>query len=494
MREKTELIEKNNNGSLSTNGHSPRVGIIVAAEDDLSDPLPWQKNILFRVTEGVRQAGGAPHTLILSGWGKKRGGQGAALHSSRALISDAVDFFVRGGEPLKGLVLIADGNAQASALLSGAARVDVPAVLVPLWPDAKKDYASRSVLCLAEVMGLAQVASSTLSSVSPEAAAQASDAGAKVVEWGRKRWSIRSGLLPNAFGNAFRFDSALGGSVEGYLFLAALAQEGGVRLDRAEWFTAARQVPQVCLWDGKTGRQTQDVQAAGGLAGIAAHLLKIWLPQASVDGKTVVGLAKTAKVKPSPVFVRPSSKYVGGLRLLKGNLARGGALCHLGEAAQKSAVFSGPVAVFNSLEDAQSALIQKMVKKGDVIVVRYEGPGGGRHLRPLGAPLMDLMKKQSLAPHVAVVTDGVWGAGERPAWVVELISPEASAGAALSVLRAGDKIDINAEAGTLLAHLTETDLNVRMTRWKAEGPPDKSGFGARYARQSGTAIDGAVLR
>lgn len=519
----------------------PRIGVVVcvpvSAETD-----PVRINLLETVERGVRLGGGEPVRLPTSGmWVptpefRAVGDEGpdrfraasAPSYASvlRNLCADEVECLAL-ASGADGLVLVAEGNDAAAGLLLGAARLNKPALMVPAAATVgarrgpglpgrqsqapacgkgsdettmaliseEDEYPGCFVGILAEVMGLTLPGASTAPTASAEQVTLAEAAGRRAVELTSQNFGIRRVLMSNALMNAVRADAAFGGHSNSALFLLALAQEAGVKLSLDAFSELGRRTPQLCLLHGEKGHRLKDMHAAGGVPGLLSALKGQWLPQATVSGRGINELAKAGRVKDGRVIrVREPYRDQGGLLVLRGNLAPYGAFFRPPENfLQKLAVFSGTARVFDSRENALAALSARRVRKGDVLVVRYEGPRGGPGLRSLGA-IPRLLAVQGLNDSVALFTDGTWGGLVNAGLAVEMATPEAVEPSALSIVRDGDRITIDVPARRVNAHLTDTDTKVRLARWQAPPARARNGFMARYARSVGTVLEGAVLK
>jgi dihydroxy-acid dehydratase len=474
----------------------PRVGVAVSlaagAEGD-----PARLNLLESVERGVRLGGAEP--VRLRAFGVPAADGAARSLALRDLLADELECLA-GASGVDGLVLVAESNDGAAGLLLGAARLNKPALLAPARglpaPDDRgEDYPACHVFLLAEAMGLTLPGAATAPAGSAEQAVQAEAAGRRAAELAAQGFSVRRVLMSNAFLNGARADAAFGGLPASALFLLALAQESGVKLSLDAVAEVGRDTPEICRLYGPKGHRLADLHAAGGVAAVLAALKGQWLPHSTVSGRGINELAKAARVK-DPRVVRPRGGYreAGGLMVLRGNLAPQGALLRPDDDVfRKPPVFSGVARVFDSREALLAALAARKVAKGDVVVLRYEGPRGGPGLRPLTG-LRGLVAAQGLAGHVALFTDGAWGGSVGEGLALEMASPEAVEPSALSVVRDGDRVTIDVPARRVNVHLTDTDTKVRLARWQAPAPRARNGFFARYVRSVTSAAEGAVLK
>lgn len=475
---------------------APRVGVLAClpagAEGD-----PARVNLLESVERGVRLGGAEPVRLRASA-GPSTDGLDRRL-VLRDLLADETEYLASAAG-VDGLVLAAESGEGVAGLLLGAARANKPAILAPARmaraaDGPEEDYPSCAFFLLAEVMGLTLPGASTAPGGSPEQVVLSEAAGRRAAELVAQNFTVRRVLMVNSFMNAIRADAALGGSPASVLFLLALAQEAGVKLSLDAFSEIGHRTPEICRLYGPKGHRLADLHAAGGVAALLAALKGQWLPHSTVSGRGVNELAKAARVKDGRVLrARGPYRESGGLLVLRGNLAPQGAVLRPGEdLARKPAVFSGAARVYDSFEAALTAVAGKKIQKGDVVVVRYEGPRGGPGLRPLTA-IRGLLGAQGLAGSVALFTDGTWGPPTGEGLALELAAPEATEPSALSIVRDGDRVTIDVPARRVNVHLTDTDTKVRLARWQAPAPKARNGFLARYARSVGTVLEGAVLK
>lgn len=254
-----------------------------------------------------------------------------------------------------------------------------------------------------------------------------------------------------------------------------------------------QKTPQLVALTGGKGHGLKHFHEAGGVPAVLKALKGQWLPHPTVSGRGINDLTKAAQVKDSHVVkIRQPYRKEGGLVVLRGNLAAKGAVLQAPASLPKKLTqFSGRAKVFDSFEDAVRALVERKIVKGDVMVLRYEGPRGGQGFRPL-ALVPQMIVLQGLAESVAFLTDGRLGAPAGAGLFIEMISPEAADGSTLSVLREGDRIDVDLPARRLMAHLTDTELKVRLARWQAPAPRNRNGVLGRFAKTTPCVLEGTA--
>ena len=237
-----------------------------------------------------------------------------------------------------------------------------------------------------------------------------------------------------------------------------------------------------------------DLNKVGGVPGVMRLLLDKKLLHGdclTVTGKTVAENLKAVRFEPDGKIVRPFSKPLhpsGPMVIIKGNLAKEGAVAKIG--GLKTLYHRGPARVFDSEEEALEAILAKKIKKGDVIVVRYEGPKGGPGMREM-LSVTSAVIGSGLGDSVALITDGRFSGGSH-GFVVGHMAPEAAEGGLLAVLRDGDKIVIDAEKLSIHAELAEKEINARIKKLKPFKPRIDTGVLKKYARLVNSASEGAT--
>jgi len=302
-------------------------------------------------------------------------------------------------------------------------------------------------------------------------------------------------LTREAFENAITVVTALGGSTNAVLHLLAIAHTAGVKLTIDDFTRIGKRVP--VLADLKpSGRYLMsELVAIGG----QTPLMKILLEEGLLHGGCLTVTGKTLRenlkpVKPYPkgqTIVRPLRdpiKKDGHLVILYGNLAPGGAVAKI--SGKEGLDFTGTARVFEAEEYALAAILDGTIKKGDVIVIRYEGPRGGPGMREMLSPTSAVMGK-GLGKDVALITDGRFSGGSH-GFVVGHITPEAFCGGLIALVRNGDRITIDADKRAITLHVPATEIEARRKKWKAPKARYTRGVLAKYASHVSSASEGAV--
>jgi dihydroxy-acid dehydratase len=412
--------------------------------------------------------------------------------------------FVYGGTILPGklhnkdidIVSIFEAVGQYSAGKIGAK--ELKAVECHACPGAGSCggmYTANTMASAIEAMGMSLPGSSSQPATTPAKLQDAAKAARAVLQLIKKGITPRQIMTRKAFENAIRVVLVLGGSTNAVLHLLAMAHACGVNLSLDDFQTFSDKTP--WLVDLKpSGRYVMaDLWKLGGLEPIMKLMLEAGLLHGdclTVTGKTVAQNLK--HVKPLPRHqdivrsLQAPLKSTGHLRILYGNLAPTGAVAKI--SGHEGLSFTGKARCFNSEEEALAAILGDRVKKGDVIVIRYEGPKGGPGMREMLSPTSAIMGK-GLGKDVALITDGRFSGGSH-GLVVGHVTPEAAVGGPIALIKNGDSITLDAVKNTLTLHVSAAELARRKRAWKAPRPRYTQGVLAKYAKLVSSASLGAV--
>jgi len=350
--------------------------------------------------------------------------------------------------------------------------------------------------CLAEALGMALPGNGTIPAVDARRLHLARQAGWAIMSMLRKDVRPRTILTAGAFRNALVVDMALGGSTNSLLHLPAIAREAGLRLGLKAAAEASERTPHLCRLSPAGSHHLEDLDAAGGIPGVMKELSKkglldLGLP--TVSGKTMAGTVRGAAVLDHDVIRPIDAPYAarGGIAVLRGNLAPDGAIVKRSAVAPEMMCHRGPARVFDGEEDARKALAAKKIRKGDIIVVRFEGPRGGPGMREM-LSLTSALAGMGLDKEVALLTDGRFSGATRGASIGH-VSPEAAAGGTIALVRDGDPISFDLERGTIRLEVPQAELRKRKAAWKPRRSGLGTGYLSRYAEAVSSAADGAVL-
>ncbi|NGO40495.1 dihydroxy-acid dehydratase [Limisphaera ngatamarikiensis] len=356
-------------------------------------------------------------------------------------------------------------------------------------------YTANTMASAIEALGMSLPNSSAQNAVSPAKGEDARRAGQAVVNLLRLGLKPRDIMTREAFENAITVVIALGGSTNAVLHLLAMAHAAGVELSLDDFDRIGRRVP--VLADLKpSGRfWMSDLVAIGGIRPLMRRLWQAGLLHGecrTVTGRTLAeDLADVPDYPPGQEIIRPLDRPIkpeSHLVILRGNLAPEGAVAKI--TGKEGLRFEGRARVFDSEEQAMEAILGGRIQKGDVVVIRYEGPRGGPGMREMLGPTSAIMG-QGLGGDVALITDGRFSGGTH-GFVVGHISPEAYLGGPLALVRDGDPIRIDAVERTLTLEVSEVELAVRRAQWRRPPPRYRTGVLAKYAQLVSSASLGAV--
>jgi dihydroxy-acid dehydratase len=357
-------------------------------------------------------------------------------------------------------------------------------------------FTANSMNCLTEVLGMGLPGNGTVPAVYAERIRLAKQAGMKIMELVEKDIKPSDILVPEAFENALAVDMALGCSTNSVLHLPAIAHEAGVELNLEMINTISSRVPNLCKLAPSGPYHVQDLYMAGGVQAVMKELTKqnlLHLELITVTCKTVDENVENVEVKDTDVIRPIDNPYspTGGIAVLKGNIAPNGAVVKRSAVANEMLKHTGPARVFNSEDEAIDAIYGGRINKGDVVIIRYEGPKGGPGMREMLGPT-SAIAGMGLDKDVALITDGRFSGASRGASIGH-VSPEAMEGGPIAAVKDGDIITIDIPDGKLNVNLSKQQLEERMVEWKAPEPRIKKGYLARYSRLVSSADKGAIL-
>jgi dihydroxy-acid dehydratase len=519
----------------------PQIGVCSAWSE--VTPCNMHLDVLARrASAGVQAAGGkavAFGTITVSD-GISMGTEGMKYSLvSREVIADSVET-VAGAEGFDGLVAIGGCDKNMPAMVMGIARLNRPSVFVyggtilpGIWQGQPVDivsvfeavgkhaagrmtdaeladleqhacpgagscggmYTANTMASAIEALGLSLPNSSAQAAVSDEKGADAERAGAAVVALLRRNLRPRDIMTRRAFENAITTVIALGGSTNAVLHLLAMAHSAGVRLTIDDFTRIGRKVPVLADLKPSGAHGMAELVRIGGLTPLLKRLLDRGLLHGdtmTVTGRTLAeNLAGTRDYPSGQTVVRGFEapiKRDSHLVILRGNLAPEGAVAKI--SGKEGERFAGTARVFDGEERALAAILAGRIRKGDVVVIRYEGPQGGPGMREMLAPTSAIMGR-GLGAEVALITDGRFSGGTH-GFVVGHITPEAALGGPLALVRTGDPIVIDAVGRTVALEVPVRELARRRKQWRRPRPRYTRGVLAKYARLVRSASEGAV--
>jgi dihydroxy-acid dehydratase len=356
-------------------------------------------------------------------------------------------------------------------------------------------YTANTMAVAIEALGLSLPYSSSLPAEDPGKADECRRAGAAVRTLLERDLKPRDILTRRSFENAMMMIMAVGGSTNAVLHLLAIAKAAQVPLELADFQRASDRMPLLADLKPSGTYVQEDLHAVGGTPAVMKYLLErgfLHGDAMTVTGKTLAeNLADVAPLKSGQQIIQPLEKPVnprGHIRILHGNLAPDGSVAKI--TGKEGERFAGPARVFDSEEAMLAGLENKTISKGDVVVIRYEGPKGGPGMPEMLTPTSAIMGA-GLGKDVALLTDGRFSGGSH-GFIIGHITPEAQDGGPIGLVRDGDLITIDAAACTLNVDVSDAEMSVRKKAWKAPAPKASSGVLAKYVRLVKSASEGCV--
>lgn len=519
----------------------PFIGVATSFTDLIPGHI-GMRDLERYIEKGVHAGGGYPFFFgipgICDGIAMGHSGMHYSL-ASRELIADMVET-VAEGHQLDGLVLLTNCDKITPGMLMAAGRLNIPSIVVTAGPMfsghykgrrlnltsdtfeaigkfkkglIKKEelealemcacpgagscqgmYTANTMACVTEALGMSLEGCATALAVSAKKRRIAFESGSRVVELVKKNITPRKIMNMKAFENAIMVDLALGGSTNTVLHIPAIANDAGIKLPLETFDRLAKTTPHIVdmLPGGKN--YMEDLDYAGGIPAVLKRLKPKLKNNITVSGKSIAQIADAAEIFNDDV-IRPLQKAhhkEGGIAILKGNLAPGGAVVKQSAVSKEMMRFEGTAIVFNSEEDAMKAILAGKVKSGNIVVIRYEGPKGGPGMREMLSPT-SAISGMGLSESVALITDGRFSGGTRGPCIGH-ISPEAMEGGPLAVVKNGDIIMIDIPGRSLNVTLTDQEIKQRLRNWKKPAPKITRGYLARYARFVSSANEGAIMK
>jgi len=521
----------------------PLIGVVNSKNEIIPGHINLDK-ITEAVKAGIRMAGGTPIEFgaigVCDGIAMGHIGMKYSL-ATRELIADSCEAMGM-AHSFDGMVFIPNCDKIVPGMLMAAARINVPSIVISGGPmlsikrngkqldlnsvfeavgaykagtmtdEEVADYedhacpgcgscsgmfTANSMNCLTEVLGLGLPGNGTIPAVYAERIRLAKMVGMKIMELVEKDIKPSDILKPEAFENALTVDMALGCSTNSVLHLPAIAHELGIKIDLDIINEISSRVPNLCKLAPAGHHHIQDLYAAGGVQAVMKELTKknlLHLDLLTVTGKTVAENIKNARVLDNDVIRDIDNPYskTGGIAILRGNIAPDGAVVKRSAVAEEMLVHRGPARVFDSEEAAIESIYAGKIAKGDVVIIRYEGPKGGPGMREMLSPT-SAIAGMGLDKDVALITDGRFSGASRGASIGH-VSPEAAEGGPIAVVREGDIVSINIPEGKLNIEVSAEEIERRMAEWKAPTPKITKGYLGRYAKLVSSASTGAVFK
>jgi len=520
----------------------PIIGIANSANEIIPGHIHLN-NVVQAVKRGILAAGGTPLEFstigVCDGIAMNHIGMKYSL-GSRELIADSIEIMAM-SQPFDGMVLVPNCDKIIPGMIIAAVRLDIPSIVVSGGPMLAGDYrggkisvtqvfeavgkaakkaigpadlheiecaacpgagscaglfTANSMNCLTEALGIALPYNGSIPAVMSDRLRLAKQSGMQIVELVKKNITPGRIITSKSIQNALAVDMAIGGSSNTALHIPAIAHYAGIPLTLKDINPISQRTPHLCSLSPGGPHHMEDLHRAGGVPAVMHELLAHRLLNGScmtVTGRTVAKNLSGAKILDTGVIrtVRKPVHADGGLAVLSGNIAPDGCIVKQSAVDPSMLRHSGPARVFTSEESCMKAIMGGKIKKGDVIVIAYEGPRGGPGMREMLTPT-SVLAGMGLDREVALVTDGRFSGATRGASIGH-VSPEAASGGPIAIIRDGDIIEIDIPNKAINARLAEVEIARRLQEWKAPAPNITTGYMARYAKLVSSADRGAVF-
>ena len=521
----------------------PFIGIANSYDDIIPGHIHLNE-LVEEVKKGVRHAGGIPFEFNTIGIcdGIAMGHEGIKYSlASRELIADSVESMVS-AHCFDALVCLTNCDKIDPGMAMAAVRLDIPTIIVsggPMLPgeiDGKKLdlnsvfegigqfsagkigekelcrleqracpgagscaglFTANSMNCLFEGLGIALPGNGTIPAVDPARRTFAYESGKQILDILKAGLTARDIITPDAIENAFILDLAMGGSTNTVLHLLAIANEAGIEFDLHKINKLADKVPHIIHLRPSGPHFVEDLHLAGGVTAVLKEINKLNVlhrDAKTVSLKTFGERIDEGEIKNPDVIHSIKNAYdeKGGLTILFGNIAPDGAVVKSGAVSEEMMLHQGIARVFDSEDAAVKAINELRIQKGDVVVIRYEGPKGGPGMREMLMPTSRIAGI-GMDKSVALITDGRFSGATRGASIGH-ISPEAAEGGPIALIEEGDFIQIDIPNAKIELLISDEELAERREKWEPKVSEVKSKWLARYRRLVTSANTGAVLK
>jgi len=531
-------------GVTRTEMDKPFIGVI----NSFSEIVPGHmhlRDIAQAVKAGVCSEGGVPFEVntiaVCDGIAMNHPGMKYSL-PSRELIADSVETVVE-AHAFDALVFIPNCDKIVPGMLMAAARLNLPAIFISGGPMLAGSYATgdgirrvdlisvfeavgkvasgqmteaeleqldtvacpgcgscagmftaNTMNCLTEALGMGLPGNGTIPAIDAGRRQLAKEAGEQAIKLLSADIRPRDIINRDSLHNAFTVDMALGGSSNSVLHLVAIAHEAGVDFPLSLINEISERTATLCRLSPIGEHYIEDLNTAGGIPAVMKELQELLNLQArTVSGKAVGEVIADSRVVNRDVIHSLADAYsaTGGIAMLFGNLAPDGAVVKRSAVAPEMLIHRGPARIFDSEEEAATAIMEGSIKSGEVVVIRYEGPKGGPGMREMLTPT-SLLSGMGMDKEVALITDGRFSGGSRGA-AIGHVSPEAASHGPVAALNNGDMISIDIPGYKLEVELTAKEISERLAHLAEFKPKVKTGYLRRYAERVSSASTGAVF-
>ena len=521
----------------------PLIGVVTSQNDIIAGHINLDK-IVEAAKKGILMSGGTPIVFPTIGVcdGIAMGHEGMKYSlATRELIADTIECMVK-AHAFDALVLVPNCDKIVPGMMMAALRLNIPSIIIsggpmlagkfkgeevslstmfeavgafengtmlegdlcdlenkacPTCGSCSGMFTANSMNCLAEVLGLGLPGNGTIPAVYSERLRLAKYAGMRIMDLLEKDIKPRDIVNEKSIRNAIAVDMALGCSTNSVLHLTAIANEAKVDLDLELINEISSKTPNLCKLAPASDTHIEELYWAGGVQAVMKELSKkdlLNLDCITATSKTHKENLEGVELKDHKVIKSIDEPYslTGGIQVLRGNLAKDGAVVKKSAVLKEMLVHEGPARVFDSEEDAIDAILNKKIVKGDVVVIRYEGPKGGPGMREMLSPT-SAIAGMGLDKYVALITDGRFSGATKGASIGH-VSPEAAEGGVIALVEEGDIISIDILKGKLELLVSDDVLEERKRNLKPYEPKIKEGYLARYAKLVTSANTGAILK
>lgn len=521
----------------------PLIGIVTSQNDIIPGHIHLN-NIVEGVKSGILSNGGTPLVFptigVCDGIAMGHIGMKYSL-ATRELIADSIEC-VANAHGFDALVFVPNCDKIVPGMIMAALRLNIPSVVVsggpmlsgkhkiknislstmfeavgafeagkierkelldmenkacPTCGSCSGMFTANSMNCLTEALGLSLPGNGTIPAVYSERIRLSKEAGKAVMEVLKKDIKPRDIVNEKSIRNALTVDMALGCSTNSVLHLTAIANEAKVEMNLDIINEVSNNTPNLCRLAPASETHIEDLYLAGGITAVMNELSKkdlLNLECLTVTSKTQGENINGCVVNDYNVVKNIENPYskTGGIRVLRGNIALDGAVVKKSAVSDEMLKHSGPSKVFNSEEEAIEAILSGKIIKGDVVVIRYEGPKGGPGMREMLSPTAAI-SGMGLSGSVALITDGRFSGATRGA-AIGHVSPEAAEGGNIALIEDGDIISIDILNGKLNLEVSDEVLKERRENLVLLEPKIKEGYLYRYAKLVSSASSGAVYK
>lgn len=501
------------------------------------------RHVAESVKEGIRAAGGTPVEFGVIGAcdGIAEGHEGMRyILPTRDVIADSIELMVQAHQ-YDAVALLGSCDKIVPGMLMAAARLDLPAILVnggpmlggPVIDGRKSDTTSiiegvgrlkrgeidqdelaamedlcaptcgscsflgtaNTMCCIAEALGMSLPGSAMIPATHSQRFQMARLAGESIVHLVKEGHTARKIITRHSLENAVRLTSAIGGSTNAALHVPAIAYEAELEFDIDSFDDLSRGTPLIAKMNPAAPANVIDFYESGGVPAVMAELLPLLHGEClTVTGRSLAENLANLRSPNDEVIKTLDNPFSnsGGLAVLRGNLAPDSAVTKPAAIDPSMWKFRGPARVFDGEEQANRAIMTGVVKPGDVVVIRYEGPKGGPGMPEMFKP-MKLLHGLGMGREVALVTDGRFS-GTNNGCFVGHVSPEAQEGGSIALVRDNDMIEIDIPSKRLELLVEEEELRRRRSKWQAPEPKVRKGYLFLYSQLAQSAAKGAIIR